>query len=209
LHFDTEMLANLENRQIATAPITLHIGPGTFRPPSPAQVARRRLHREFFFYPAATDAAIRATRQGGGRVIAVGTTSLRVLETVRMLQEGEVTPDDTAGCGQPTATLHWSQPEDGSSALFVGTAQQQAQGWEVQGATRLFIKPPDRVPSIDGLLTNFHLPASSLLMLVAAVAPAPLWQRAYRYAVAQRFRFYSYGDAMLILPCPRKGESDG
>ena len=190
LHFESSVLDTLCERGIGTAWITLHVGPGTFRPPSMEQVRSGRLHAERFHYPAATDSAVRRTRARGGRVIAVGTTSLRVLETVQRLELAATT----------TERESWPAAAKESAPLFAGEARRQGEAWEVGGVTRLFIKPPDRITGADGLLTNFHLPGSSLLMLVAAFAGDCVWRRAYARAVSERFRFYSYGDAMLILP---------
>jgi len=190
LHFEPAVLAELAAAGVQTAQLTLHVGPGTFRPPSEDQLRQRRLHREVFRYPAGTDAAVVRTRAGGGRVIAVGTTSLRVLETIHRLRLRERTG----------SVLTWDDNPAPPRPVFYGRAERRPEGWEVTGSTRLFIGPPDRPAAADGLLTNFHLPGSSLLMLVAAVAGQSAWRRAYNRAVAEHFRFYSYGDAMLILP---------
>jgi S-adenosylmethionine:tRNA ribosyltransferase-isomerase len=190
LHFSAETLARLDALGIATARVRLHVGPGTFQPPSEAQIAARRLHAEAFELPATTARAIGRTRRDGGRVIAVGTTSLRVLETVaRLGLRADGGPDEAAFGG------------DGEAApVFTGEARREDGAWAVRGTTRLFLAPPDRVTGADGLLTNFHLPGSSLLMLVAALAGDPAWRRMYDHAVAERMRFYSYGDCSLILP---------
>lgn len=189
LHFTPAVLAALADRGVGTARVRLHVGPGTFQPPSPAQVAARRLHAEAITLPAATAAAVAATRAGGGRVIAVGTTALRVLESAARLLLPEDAADGTT----------WEADGDG---FFTGTAQRLGGHWEVTGSTRLFIAPPDTVTAADGLLTNFHLPGSSLLMLVAALAGEGAWRGIYREAVERRLRFYSYGDCMLLLPGP-------
>lgn len=192
LHFTPAVLAALGEAGVRTARVRLHVGPGTFQPPTAAQVAARRLHAEWFELPAATAAAIAATRAAGGRVVAVGTTALRVLESVARLPLPAGAKD---GCV-------WS-PEggvDGPAGYFTGEARREAGHWAVQGRTRLFIAPPDRVTAADGLLTNFHLPGSSLLMLVAALLDGEAWREVYREAVARGLRFYSYGDCMLALP---------
>jgi S-adenosylmethionine:tRNA ribosyltransferase-isomerase len=138
----------------------LEIGPGTFQNPSPEQLASGVLHAERFQLPDETAAAIAAARARGGRVVAVGTTSARVLEA----------------CAKPGGEV-----EAGS------------------GETRLFLRPGSRFQVVDALLTNFHLPRSSLLMLVAAFAGRERVLAAYAEAVRAGYRFYSYGDAMLLF----------
>jgi len=190
LHFSDPILKALSGRGVETVHLSLHVGPGTFREPTSEQFTARRLHDEFFHLPSATAARIARTRRDGGRVIAVGTTSLRVLETVARL---ELPPDgpDRLDLGSGPAD---NRPE------FTGEAVRHRGHWEVWGRTRLFLRPPDRVTAVDGLLTNFHLPGSSLLMLVAIVAGEKIWPKVYAHAVNERMRFYSYGDCMLILP---------
>ncbi|MBE0567000.1 MAG: S-adenosylmethionine:tRNA ribosyltransferase-isomerase, partial [Krumholzibacteria bacterium] len=117
-------------------------------------------------------------------------TSLRVLETVALL--------DLPAVGGPDRRA-WPGPDD-ADPVFRGSAERRDGHWEVAGTTRLFVAPPAVVSGADGLLTNFHLPGSSLLMLVAVVAGDPAWRRVYAHAVAARMRFYSYGDCMLVLP---------
>ncbi|HOX26772.1 MAG TPA: S-adenosylmethionine:tRNA ribosyltransferase-isomerase [Candidatus Krumholzibacteria bacterium] len=192
LHFEPGLLERLARQGVETAAVTLHVGPGTFRPPTPGQVAARRLHAEAFELPAATWAAVAACRAREGRVVAVGTTSLRVLETVAALALPAAT--------RPGATVEFPSAATPDEPVFSGRAEWTATGWLVRGATRLFLQPPDRIAAADGLLTNFHLPGSSLLMLVAAFAGEATWRAAYDEAVRQRLRFFSYGDAMLILP---------
>lgn len=190
LHFSAATLDALAASGVETARVSLHVGPGTFRAPSEDQIVSRRLHREFFHLPADVSARIAAVRRAGGRVIAVGTTSLRVLETAGRLELPATGPDHLSfgsGCKD-------GQPE------FAGEATRRDGHWEVAGQTRLFLRPPDRVTAVDGLLTNFHLPGSSLLMLVAAMAGEKTWPEVYGHAVSRRMRFYSYGDCMLILP---------
>jgi len=160
LHLSERVLARLGERGVALADLVLHVGPGTFRPLTEAQLASGRLARERFELPAETAAAIAAARARGGRVIAVGTTSARVLEA-RAREGGAVEP---------------------------GT-----------GETDLFLRPGSRFAVIDGLLTNFHLPRSSLLLLVAAFSGRERLLAAYAEAIRAGYRFYSYGDAMLVL----------
>jgi S-adenosylmethionine:tRNA ribosyltransferase-isomerase len=160
LHFTAELLAAIEARGGAIARVTLHVGPGTFRPVSGEDVASHHMDAEAYSVPEAAAALINRRKTKGGRVWAVGTTALRTLESVAR--------------------------EDGTIAG--GT------GW-----TRLFITPGYRFRAADALLTNFHLPRSTLLMLVCAFAGTERTLAAYREAVAQRYRFYSYGDAMAIV----------
>ncbi len=157
LHFDDTMLRALKLRGVRTAYVTLHVGAGTFQPVRVDDLSQHRMHSEWYHVPADTVEAIEATRGRGGRVLAVGTTSLRALET--------------AGAGKLTAGY---------------------------GETSLFIVPGYRFRIVDRLITNFHLPKSTLLMLIAAFAGLDRVLAAYRHAVAQRYRFFSYGDAMLI-----------
>lgn len=159
LHFTQELLQRLQNAGIHPAFVTLHVGLGTFQPIKLTNLLQHRMHEEWGELPEATAQAIQACRQRGGRVVAVGTTSVRVLETV-------------ASRGDISA---WT------------------------GETDLFIYPPYTFQVVDALLTNFHLPRSSLLALVGAFAGLERLHEAYRHAVGERYRFYSYGDAMLIL----------
>jgi S-adenosylmethionine:tRNA ribosyltransferase-isomerase len=158
LHFDEAMLAALRARGVALAWLTLHVGAGTFQPVRVEDLAGHRMHAEWYSLPQATVDAVAAARAAGGRVIAVGTTTLRALESA-------------AAAGE----------------LQAGSAE-----------TRLFILPGYAFRVVDRLITNFHLPRSTLLMLVSAFAGRDNIRRAYRHAVAARYRFFSYGDAMLI-----------
>lgn len=191
LHFSQALLESLQRSGVNLARLTLHVGPGTFRPPSAEQITARRLHREFFRMPTEAAAAVAATRRQGGRVIAVGTTSLRVLETVARLGLDSAGPDRRA-----------FPPAGDLDPVFAGVAERRGDHWEVSGQTRLFISPPERITAADGLLTNFHLPGSSLLMLVASLMGQDVWRGVYEHAVSRNLRFYSYGDCMLILPPP-------
>jgi S-adenosylmethionine:tRNA ribosyltransferase-isomerase len=162
LHFTPRIFDRLRERGIATTTLTLHVGLGTFLPMQTDDPAKHVMHREWCDLPAATAAAVNACGERGGRVIAVGTTAVRTLESAAARNPG--------GPLQP-----WS------------------------GETALFIYPPYDFQMVDGLVTNFHLPRTSLLLLVAAFAGEGLLRRAYETAIAERYRFYSYGDAMLIL----------
>jgi S-adenosylmethionine:tRNA ribosyltransferase-isomerase len=159
LHLTPALLAALRAGGVAYAEVVLHVGAGTFRPLREAELESGRLHAERFALPAATADAIAATRACGGRVVAVGTTTTRVLEACA--QEG----------GLVTPSL---------------------------GETDLFLRPGARFRVVDALLTNFHLPRSSLLLLVSAFAGREPLLRAYAEAISSGYRFYSYGDAMLI-----------
>lgn len=160
LHFTPRLLDELEGAGVRRAHVTLHVGPGTFRPVEVEDVREHDMHAERFVLPEETVAAIAATRARGGRVVAVGTTSVRVLESAL----------DEQGTLQPCA-----------------------------GSTRLFLFPGRPLHVVDALLTNFHLPRSTLLMLVAAFAGHERTLALYREAVERRYRFYSYGDAQLLL----------
>jgi S-adenosylmethionine:tRNA ribosyltransferase-isomerase len=160
LHFDTPLLQALADRGVQHAQLTLHVGAGTFQPVRSEELAAHRMHPEWYEVPAATVATIERTQADGGRVIAVGTTVARALESAA--RNGHL----QAGCGDTT----------------------------------LFIHPGYRFHVIDGLLTNFHLPMSTLLMLVAAFAGREAVLAAYAHAVRGRYRFFSYGDAMLVWP---------
>jgi S-adenosylmethionine:tRNA ribosyltransferase-isomerase len=160
LHFDEAMLATLRERGVQFGYVTLHVGAGTFQPIRADDIKDHQMHREWLNVGASLVEQIRRTRAAGGRVIAVGTTVVRALESA--VRDGEL---------QPFA-----------------------------GETQIFIFPGYQFSSIDGLLTNFHLPQSTLLMLVSALAGREVILEAYRHAVAERYRFFSYGDAMRILP---------
>lgn len=158
LHFDHALLAELRALGVGTAFVTLHVGAGTFQPVRTERLADHRMHTERYIVPRATVEAISATRAAGGRVIAVGTTTLRTLEGATV--DGE---------------------------LKVGA-----------GETAIFITPGHRFALVDLLISNFHLPKSTLLMLVSAFAGLDEVRRAYRHAIDARYRFFSYGDAMLL-----------
>ena len=159
LHFTPAVLAALDAHQVARATLTLHVGAGTFLPVRDDDVGRHRMHSERGEITAATAAAINQARAKGGRVVAVGTTTLRLLETAT----------DAAGIVHPFA-----------------------------GSTDIFLLPGHRFRSADLLLTNFHLPRSTLFMLVCAFAGTATMHAAYAHAIARQYRFYSYGDATLL-----------
>ena len=155
LHFDEGVLAALEARGVQRASVTLHVGAGTFSPVKTENLAEHRMHREWYEVPAATQQAIAETKARGGRIVAVGTTTIRTLES-------------------------WARTGQAS------------------GDTEIFITPGFEFKVADLLVTNFHLPKSTLMMLVSAFAGYEHIMGLYRHAIAQRYRFFSYGDAMLL-----------
>ncbi|MEZ5659838.1 MAG: S-adenosylmethionine:tRNA ribosyltransferase-isomerase [Burkholderiaceae bacterium] len=198
LHFDQALLDALEAGGVALARVTLHVGAGTFAPVRDEHVDAHRMHEERYVIPEQTVAAIAATRARGGRVIAVGTTSLRSLESAarRLIDlDGGRSPADT---DQPGASARRVSAEERRAGLLAGS-----------GATRLFLRPGDGFAVVDRLITNFHLPRSTLIMLVAAFAGLDTIRRAYAHAIAQEYRFFSYGDAMFLdLTPPRMAAAD-
>lgn len=160
LHFTPELLRQLNQRGIPHCFITLHVGVGTFRPVEVEDITTHDMHSEWLEVPAQTVEQLNAARERGGRIIAVGTTVVRALE----------------------------------SAAQTGTIQ------PYRGKTELFIYPGYQWNAVDGLITNFHLPKSSLMMLVSALIGRPRLLALYEEAIAQHYRFYSFGDAMIILP---------
>lgn len=160
LHFTSAILDRLAERGVRIGQVTLHVGPGTFRPVQVHDVRDHAMHEETFELPAKTADLVNATREAGGRVVAVGTTCVRVLESCAAPNQRRVLPQS--------------------------------------GRTRLFLHPPQQPRVTDALLTNFHLPRSTLLMLVCTFADTAHVLAAYRRAVRERLRFYSYGDCMFL-----------
>jgi S-adenosylmethionine:tRNA ribosyltransferase-isomerase len=158
LHFDEGLLADLMQRGITTANVTLHVGAGTFQPVRTENLAEHAMHSEWFDVPAGTVEAVARTRAAGGRIVAVGTTTLRALESAAL-----------------------------SGALQAGSRD-----------TDIFITPGFRFRVVDVLVTNFHLPKSTLMMLVSAFAGFEPMRALYAHAIHERYRFFSYGDAMLL-----------
>jgi S-adenosylmethionine:tRNA ribosyltransferase-isomerase len=156
LHFDEGVLQGLEAQGVTRASVTLHVGAGTFSPVKTENLSEHRMHSEWYSIPADTLQAIADCQARGGRVVAVGTTTVRTLES-------------------------W------------------ARSGMTEGDTDIFITPGFQFQVVDLLITNFHLPKSSLLMLVAAFAGYERMQALYAHAIANRYRFFSYGDAMLLM----------
>lgn len=169
LHFDPKILDLLNKKSVRCAYVTLHVGSGTFAPVRTEDLEQHQMHSEWCEIPPATAEAIARTRGAGGRVIAVGTTSLRTLESLAL----------------PSSLTDGSDSHRGLVAS--GTKE-----------TDLFILPGYRFKVVDGLLTNFHLPKSTLLMLVSAFIGHDRMRYAYAHAIANRYRFFSYGDAMFL-----------
>ncbi len=161
LHFSDALLAQLAAQGVTRTTLLLHVGPGTFRPVTAEDPRAHRMDEEWFELAAPAAAALAAARARGGRIVAVGTTSVRALESACDAHGGVLAP---------------------------------ASGW-----TRKFIHPPYEFRAVDALMTNFHLPRTTLLLLVAAFAGGELLRAAYAHAVRERYRFYSYGDAMLVV----------
>jgi S-adenosylmethionine:tRNA ribosyltransferase-isomerase len=163
LHFTPELLGRLEERGIRRVPVTLHVGAGTFLPVKVDDIRDHRMHAEWGEISPEAAQAIRDTRQAGGRIVSIGTTSLRLLET--------------------------AAADDGTIGPF-------------SGDTDIFITPGFRFKAVDLLLTNFHLPRSTLFMLVSAFAGMERMRAAYAHAISSGYRFYSYGDTSLIGRAP-------
>jgi len=161
LHFTPHLLEQLRSQGVRVGFVTLHVGLDTFRPVEREMVSEHKMHSEEIELDAPTAELIRETRKAGGRVIAVGTTSVRVLESVASFYNGQIEP--------------------------------------YRGNTRLFITPGYRFQVVDAMITNFHLPRSTLLLLVSAFASKALIEQAYQEAIRERYRFFSFGDAMLLL----------
>ena len=160
LHFTEELLNKLEEKGVKIANVTLHVGIGTFRPVKEDDVEKHEMHSEHFYIKQEDVDKINETKRQGKKVIAVGTTSCRVLETIGLKENGMVEP--------------------------------------IEGDTKIFIYPGYKFKCIDGLITNFHLPESTLLMLVSALAGKEYIMKAYNEAVKEKYKFFSFGDAMFI-----------
>ena len=183
LHFDQDMLDTVQRAGVELAFVTLHVGAGTFQPVRTQDLTQHLMHAERYTVPVATQQAILRTRKRGGRVIAVGTTSMRALESAALPAEATTQSVGPTPFGQPRQAGH-------DDTLFRQPA----------GDTRLFISPGFHFQIVDALVTNFHLPQSTLLMLVSALAGVDTIRTAYAHAIACEYRFFSYGDAMFIEP---------
>jgi S-adenosylmethionine:tRNA ribosyltransferase-isomerase len=159
LHFTDELISRLKEKGVNFASVTLHVGAGTFKPVNAEMLEEHKIHSESFVIDQANADVINSTRKSGGKIVAVGTTSVRVLESVA--EDGEVRP--------------------------------------TKESTELFIMPGHKFKIVDAMITNFHLPRSTLLALVGAFAGLDNILAAYRHAIENRYRFYSYGDAMFIV----------
>ena len=161
LHFTPGLLDELRRQGVRVGFVTLHVGLDTFRPVEVEDFREHKMHSEEIDLDEATAELIHETRAAGGRVFAVGTTAVRVLESVAALNDGRIRP--------------------------------------YSGATRLFITPGYRFQVVDGMITNFHLPRSTLLLLVSAFASKDLIEKAYQEAIREQYRFFSFGDALLMV----------
>jgi S-adenosylmethionine:tRNA ribosyltransferase-isomerase len=180
LHFTRDLLEQISRLGVEIVPVLLHVGPGTFRPVKENDIAQHRMEAEYYQISPAAAESINRARDRGGRVVVVGTTTVRALESCAIVERAEPDSEETDNAESSTA--------EGEVRLTAG------EGW-----TDLFIYSPFSFRMTDALITNFHLPRSTLMMLVAALAGRDLILQAYQVAVAERYLFYSYGDAMLIL----------
>ncbi len=171
LHFDEAMLNTLKEKGVKIAYVTLHVGAGTFQPVKVENIAEHKMHSELYVIPTETESLIQNTHASGGKIVAVGTTVLRALESAA--QRGA----------------------ENSKASALGTNIHKLSG---AGETHIFITPGFEFKIVDKLITNFHLPKSTLLMLVSAFAGFDNIKRAYQHAISAEYRFFSYGDAMLL-----------
>jgi S-adenosylmethionine:tRNA ribosyltransferase-isomerase len=243
LHFDAPLVAKLEAMGVGRAFVTLHVGAGTFQPLRTDDLDAHKMHAERVSVGAATWKAIQSTRAAGGRIIAVGTTVVRALESAalhvgerasdggepapvageRAPEAGELTANagvltpnarelsraaeaGANGTGE-TAALRVGEQASGVGKRGVASGGRTADIWS--GETRLFIRPGFEFQLVDAMVTNFHLPESTLLMLVSAFAGREHVLAAYAHAVRERYRFFSYGDAMLVMPTQTRPTQSG
>jgi len=187
LHFDESMLEKLRAKGVGLVHVTLNVGSGTFAPVREEDISKHQMHSEWCELPRATAEAIAQTKAQGGRVVAVGTTSLRTLESAvrRALETGDSAVESRVKSALESSTPFWL-----ADKLIAGQ-------WE----TDIFITPGYEFKLVDAMVTNFHLPKSTLLMLVSAFAGFDTIRGAYAHAIAERYRFFSYGDAMFLERC--------
>jgi S-adenosylmethionine:tRNA ribosyltransferase-isomerase len=206
LHFDSQLIRSIEEMDVKRAFVTLHVGAGTFQPLRVDDLDAHVMHAERVTVSAATCSAIERTRAAGGRVIAIGTTVIRALESAALAQS-ELTGSHAGTAGSSDAVPRANRSADAADEPVAGVRALGADaasrtlflpphGWS--GDTRLFIRPGFRFQVADALLTNFHLPESTLLMLVCAFAGMTPVLNAYAHAVREKYRFFSYGDAMFL-----------
>ena len=192
LHFTAPLLDRIRSRGTAVVPVLLHVGPGTFQPIRAAAVEDHEMDAEYYRVEARQAETILG-RRSEGRVVAVGTTTVRVLETIAAEDGGDAGSNADRGSGPGESGGPGGSGRAGERAEFLLEPRRY------EGLTRCFIYPPYEFKLVDALLTNFHLPQSTLLLLVSAFAGRELILSAYEEAVRQKYRFYSYGDAMLIV----------
>jgi S-adenosylmethionine:tRNA ribosyltransferase-isomerase len=199
LHFTDRLFAALEARGVSRHFVTLHVGAGTFLPVKSEDTDQHPMHAEWGEVSAATAAALNEVRARGDRIVAVGTTVLRLLETAAV----SVPSREGQGGGETPTSAVVAPPTPNPSPRGGWESAQCVRNATIQpfaGETALFITPGHRFRAVDLLLTNFHLPRSTLFMLVAAFSGLETMRRAYAYAVRSGYRFYSYGDACLLHP---------
>lgn len=194
LHFTPQLLDQLRTKQVQLAFVTLHIGPDTFRPIRTETVEGHRMHAEYVSLSAETAAAINAARAAGQRVIAVGTTAVRTLEAAALAAAGGPPLASSPHAARTLAADPAPASATGSTERSTGLDLPATSGWAA-----LYITPGHQFRVVDALITNFHLPRSTLLVLVAAFAGRSLLFDAYQEALRLRYRFFSFGDAMLIV----------
>jgi S-adenosylmethionine:tRNA ribosyltransferase-isomerase len=187
LHFTPQLVEAVKNLGTKIIPVTLHVGIGTFRPIMVENIEEHDMHSEWCSVTENAVTEILNCRNNGGRIVAVGTTSVRVLESASQASPSEPRP---SGSGSSGSNNH---------SLTVAALKSDAALKPFEGETSLFIRPPYQFKSVDMLLTNFHQPKSTLLILVRTFGGDELLQEVYREAIREKYRFFSYGDAMLIL----------
>jgi len=206
LHFDRALLARLAAAGVERAAVTLHVGAATFQPVRAGDLATHRMHFERVEVSRRACDAINRTRARGGRVVAVGTTVVRALESAAVAAESNAAGlDSVAGAGNNIAAAgNNANTVAGPATVATAGRESNAPLAPFAGETDLFIRPGHRFRVVDALVTNFHLPQSTLLVLVCAFAGYAKVMRAYRDAVARELRFYSYGDAMFVARDSRR-----